>query len=52
MMDLTGTRFDISREDLKSVPPPLSGHDSRDWSESVNVIGVICEPFVVNEESE
>ena len=23
----------------------LSGHYSRDWSESVNVIGVISEPF-------
>ena len=25
--------------------PELSGHYSRDWSESVNVIGVIREPF-------
>ena len=23
----------------------LSGHDSRDWSEYVNVIGAISEPF-------
>ena len=26
----------------------LSGHYSRDWSECVNVIGVISEPFSVN----
>ena len=26
-------------------PPKLSGHYSRDWSEYVNVIGVISEPF-------
>ena len=25
--------------------PALSGHYSRDWSEYVNVIGVISEPF-------
>ena len=29
---------------LKAVPV-LGGHYSRDWSESVNVIGVISEPF-------
>ena len=28
-----------------------SGHYSRDWSKYVNVIGVINEPFVVNEHS-
>ena len=28
-----------------SVRVTLSGHDSRDWSEYVNVIGVISEPF-------
>ena len=26
----------------------LSGHYSRDWSEYVNVIGMICEPFATN----
>ena len=30
----------------------LSGHNSRDWSEYVNVIGVIRELFAVNEDSE
>ena len=30
----------------------LSGHCPHDWSDYVNVIGVICEPFAVKEDSE
>ena len=32
--------------------PYLSGHNSRDWSEYVNVIGVISEPFARELDSE
>ena len=30
----------------------LSGHYSRDWSEYMNMIGAISEPFAVNEDIE
>ena len=35
--------YDLNMYVVCSVP---SGHYSRDWSEHVNVIGVISEPFV------
>ena len=34
-----------SNLEIDNLTQELSGHYSRDWSEYVNVIGVISEPF-------
>ena len=39
-------------EQLSTDQCKLSGHYSHDWSECVNAIGAISEPFAVNEDSE
>ena len=42
----------LGGEECLGLAEDLSGHYSRDWSEYVNVIGVISEPFAVDGDSE